>query len=336
MSAENIVHQVLAYYPAACRPQRIEALAQAGGFSGARFWRLETALGPLCLRQWPPDYPDPDQLTFIHQVLKHVRRRGFPLVPVPLATCEGSGQTFIHWHGRLWELTPWLSGTADYHDRPSRTKLAAALQVLAQFHLAASDFPAGQTTARPSAGIQSRCEVVELWKSGDMATLVAAIGAGSWPKLQGVAERIVERFEFASATLSTRLQHASKIAVPQQPCIRDVWDRHVLFEGDVVTGLIDFGAMKTDTVSTDIARLLGSLAADNPDDWQAGLDAYQQLRPLSAAEQQLIGTFDFSIVLLSGLNWLRWIYLEKREFPDEQAVFSRLTAILARLDHVKQ
>ncbi len=340
MNADKILHQVLAAYPAACRPRRIEPLGQAGGFSGARFWRLETPQGTLCLRRWPPEYPDTGQLRFIHQVLQHVRRRGFLLAPVPLATSGRSGQTFTRQGSLLWELTCWLPGKADYHQRPSRAKLFAAMQTLARFHLAASDFPAGKNLTGknltgPSPQIQSRCQMVEQWRSGDINRLLAKIDGGGWPELQPVAQRLVQQFEAGSGVLSTRLRGAGRIAVPLQPCIRDVWDRHLLFEGDRVTGLIDFGAMKIDTVSTDIARLLGSLAADNREDWQAGLDAYQQLRPLSPSEQELIGTFDFSIVLLAGLNWLRWIYLENREFPDKRAVFSRLTAILARLDSVK-
>ncbi|NIP84469.1 MAG: phosphotransferase [Planctomycetales bacterium] len=334
MSSEQVVHRVLAAYPAAGRPRRIQDLGSAGGFSGARFWRLETDLGPLCLRRWPPQHPDAARLAFIHQVLQHVHRQGFLVVPLPWVTSGTSDQTFVSQEGFLWELTCWLPGRADYHQRPSRQRLAAAMQALAGFHQAAADFLTAVPPRGPSPQILARMEMVARWRSGDLERLVASLGGGTWPELEPLAERIVARFQAAGGALSARLQAAAEVAVPQQPCIRDVWDRHVLFQDDVVTGLIDFGAMQIDTVSTDIARLLGSLAADNPGDWQAGLDAYQQLRPLAPEEQQLIGVFDSSIVLLAGLNWLRWIYLENRQFPDKQAVFSRITTILARLERV--
>ena len=45
--------------------------------------------------------------------------------------------------------------------------------------------------------------------------------------------------------------------VPFNLCIGDVWHDHILFEGDAVTGMIDFAAAKVDHVAADLARLLG-------------------------------------------------------------------------------
>ena len=62
-----------------------------------------------------------------------------------------------------------------------------------------------------------------------------------------------------------------------QPCIRDVWHDHILFLGDSVSGIVDYGAMAVDTVAGDIARLLGSLVGNHVADWEEGIDAYHQL-----------------------------------------------------------
>lgn len=61
-----------------------------------------------------------------------------------------------------------------------------------------------------------------------------------------------------------QLKPLADVSFRLQPCIRDIWHDHVLFDGDRVTGLIDFGAMQIDTPATDIARLVGSLQSYSP------------------------------------------------------------------------
>ncbi|MEK6239203.1 MAG: hypothetical protein N2C14_31175, partial [Planctomycetales bacterium] len=58
--------EVLNAYPTDCRPVRVEFLGNAGGFSGARFWKLFTPVGEFCLRQWPREFPDSQRLRFLH------------------------------------------------------------------------------------------------------------------------------------------------------------------------------------------------------------------------------------------------------------------------------
>jgi hypothetical protein len=52
---------------------------------------------------------------------------------------------------------------------------------------------------------------------------------------------------------------------------------------------------------------------------------------LGENELALVETFDRTAVLISGLQWLEWICLEQREFPDRQAVLARVSECLARL-----
>ena len=124
---------------------------------------------------------------------------------------------------------------------------------------------------------------------------------------------------------------ASSRQVPLQPCIRDIWHDHVLFQGEEVSGLIDFGALRIENVATDVARLLGSLVGNDKRGWQRGLDAYAEVRPLSSDELQLAEAFDLSGTLLGGINWVQWIYLEERQFEDRGAVLGRLGEHVARL-----
>ena len=96
---------------------------------------------------------------------------------------------------------------------------------------------------------------------------------------------------------------------------------------NLVTGIVDFGAMRVESVAADLARLLGSLAGDDPQAWQARPGRYQQVRSLSDDELRLVTVFDRTTVLLGGLQWLEWIYLEGREFSDHRAVMARIRRI---------
>jgi Ser/Thr protein kinase RdoA (MazF antagonist) len=119
------------------------------------------------------------------------------------------------------------------------------------------------------------------------------------------------------------------MTVPLQPCLRDVWHDHVLFQEDEVTGLIDPSAARTDTVAADISRLAGSLIADDRLAWGKAIDAYQSVRPLSREEAALVGILDRSGVLLSGMTWLERRYFECISFTER--ALERFQRIAARL-----
>ncbi len=104
----------------------------------------------------------------------------------------------------------------------------------------------------------------------------------------------------------------------------------MLFSGERVTGLVDFGAMQPDNVATDIARLLGSLVADDRSAWELGLAAYESVRPLSHDELQLVEVFDRTTVLMGGLQWLEWIYLEQKVLAERRIVEERLDQAIRR------
>ncbi len=114
-------------------------------------------------------------------------------------------------------------------------------------------------------------------------------------------------------------------------CIRDVWHDHILFEGDRVSGIIDFGTMRTEHVAGDVARLLGSLVGDDPRRREVGLAAYGQVRPLSQEELRLVTVFDASSVALSPLNWIEWIYVDGRRFEQPSTIEARFDELLSRL-----
>jgi len=353
--------EVLAQYPDEFRPEQVELLGSVGGFSGGMIWRVTTADRVLCLKRWPVQSPSEDGLRLIHAVLFHVARQGFDWLPVPCK--DRLGRTFIGHKDHLWELAPWLPGKADFrHDRrPER--LRAAMRALAEFHRAAATVPdeaSGRVRALHARGpvptsclpnalsvrvraehapygtgsspsVHERLQRVRHYAAGDLEELARCIVPDVWPGLCDRAWQAAARARVCLEPVGRLLERVSVLEVPLQPCIRDVWHDHVLFTGDRVTGLVDFGAMRVENVAGDVARLLGSLAGDDPSLWRVGLDAYCAIRPLSDAEQSLVVTFDRSGVLLAALNWVEWLYRERRQFPDAAAVAHRFDEVLRRL-----
>ncbi len=139
------------------------------------------------------------------------------------------------------------------------------------------------------------------------------------------------RFADLAPRLTESLRAASRLEVDLQPCIRDVWHDHILFTGEKVTGIVDFGSLRNDTVAGDLARLLPSLVAGDAEQRAFALEAYERLRPLSADEHQLLRVFEQVSPLLAGMNWLRWICVERRSFENPERILPRVDEILRQL-----
>ena len=257
----------LRYYPPDCQPTRIEPLGAAGGMSGAQFWRITAPRGTLVLRRWPTEHPTPERLRFIHAVLDHAAQRGITFLPVPIR--HDDGESFVQHAGHLWELAPWMPGTADYERSPSVEKLRAAMTALAQFHVAIADFDVApkrllaHTVEAPRPRSRAALTRLRELTHGGINELSRAITDTIWPELAPLARQFVAALPSAVPRAIAQLEPLANVPLPLQPCLRDIWHDHVLFTGDEVTGLIDFGAVDIDTPATDIARLLGSLVGDD-------------------------------------------------------------------------
>lgn len=332
MEIHSDIFRILAHYSDLPAVLAVERLGNAGGFSGACFWRVVTAAGDLCLRRWPQEHLSEERLKAIHNVLQAAEGEVSGLLPLPWRTSRGA--TYVETGATLWELTPWMPGQADFRQHPSTQRLSAAMAMLARFHRgAATACFAGRNTTDVSPGIRAR--LVRLRElEARLPQLQEALETKQWAELTPIGRRILSLFVAARPKVEDSLAFACSLKTPLQPCIRDIWHDHVLFTGDQVTGLVDFGAMNTDCVAADISRLLGSLIGDDPAGWQSGLDAYRQIRPLSRNETQLVSVFDASSVLMSGMNWLDWICLQGRHFPDRHRVLARVMENRIRLEQL--
>ena len=69
--------------------------------------------------------------------------------------------------------------------------------------------------------------------------------------------------------------------------------------------------------------------AETPEKGGSPETAWERLGELLLAR-----AFDHSTVLMAGLNWVDWIYRQRRTFENRQAIPGRLDDILARLNRL--
>ncbi len=310
---------------------RMESLGMRGGFSGAIVWRVSWSGKNLCLRRWPHAHPTVDGLRAIHGLLRHVGQSGYRLAPVPLPTL--SGETFFVNEDHLWELTPWMPGEASYHQQPSHEKLASAMTALADFHRASETCRIAGSGARvaPSPGLASRLEILRSLQQGELERLWKETRSAEASDLRELAFELLEGIARPLDVVTKQLEQIAAVPLRLQWCLRDVRHDHLLFTGDRVTGLIDFGAAAVDSVACDLARLVGSMVHDGAEHWRASLRAYDARRPLSTEERRAVAGFDAGGTLCSAANWVRWLFVDGRSFPQIHALTAQLVWLRDRL-----
>jgi Ser/Thr protein kinase RdoA (MazF antagonist) len=293
-------------------------LGNGGGFSGARIWRIFTDRGERCLKAWLPGGMTGERHREIVRLIHRARNSKLTFVP---ATSD-----CVVYVDRVWDLTDWMPGIADFHANPSPDRLRAACRALARLHLAWADF----------ASIPQACPAVARRLIAVRECLDAAVASS--PKfvppdpVAPWAERARTIVEQRIADIPRALEPWRSVPLPVQPCLCDVWHDHVLFTGDEVTGLIDFGSVKIDNVAVDLARLLGSMVGDDSAQFEAGLDAYAQIRPLTALERALVPVLDRTGIVLGLANWLRRLGQKGSEYDDRTAVADRLASLVRRVE----
>ncbi len=329
----EVAQRILAnHFPDLGRSLRIHSVGESG-FSGAAVFRVLSEAGSFCLKQWPKNHSE-QRLRELHQLLRHFGERGLAVVPIPLRSIHGHSVLLID--QRMWQLERWMPGTADFWQAPYDDRLRSAFMTLAQWHQQAATiayrgewFRMDVSASVPT--VIDRITGMSRHTNNVIGNIDASLMRETHQSWREYGRLITTTFRWRSPQLLHDLQQATTWRVNLQPVIRDVWHDHVLFTANEVTGLIDYGAARTDTIAADISRLLGSLVGDNIPQRQVAIAAYESIRPLTPTEHQLIPLLDQSNVLLSGLTWLHRRYVERVPIEQESRVLSRLQRIAQRL-----
>ena len=234
----------------------------------------------MVLRAWPPDGPGREHLERVHRLAlsdwPSWDSSRFPSAIEPVdrsrITRVVSGKSRLGWRARPTSAQP-----------ARACRLRASFAGLAAFHQRL----AGEQVEAVSPGLRKRYETVAQliagWvrhargggRSGTAASApsMPPPRAGGWRWL-GPSPRCC----------STRLTRRPRWSLRLQPCLRDARPEHFLFEGDRLSGLVDFGAMGVDCVAGDLARLIGEWLDGDPAARGEALAAYERIRPLEPAE----------------------------------------------------
>lgn len=290
---------VLAAYPKAIAAGPWEYLPESGGFSGARLWRSPAGWRLKATPSAAIGHPLPE----IHAWMRHASTLDF----VPRVATTSSGSTIIDTGAWRWDIVSWLPGEPLLRD-PTPARLAAAGRALALIHLA---WQSSQPRTGTCPAIERRILALERFVPGTSRR-----------------DLLVRRLSVQSlAQLAVWKNRTFRL----QPCLCDIWTDHVLFEGDRVAGLIDFGSAKIDHPAVDLARLLGDCLGGEPLRWQPLLDAYHTIRPLNPTDHALIATLEATGAVVALLTWIE----RERGRPLTPAEAARSAKVLARCERLE-
>ena len=326
------INEVLNQYTWSGSVVSIELLGANGGFSGAQIWRVHCQnpdcreVADLCVRRWPPGHPTRERLNWIHHVLLHVANNGLPVIAAPLS--DRTGATVVEQSGMFWEVSPWVPGTANYRESPQPEKLEQTMHALAKFHLLAAQLPGCQRQALPDSAIERTGQLQATMR--DLESIAAAISTIHWTEFQQRARAVLHAIRGRIPVAIADLSHVT-CPVRLLPCIRDIWHDHLLFDRDRLVGIVDFGALRIDTVAVDIARVLGSLVGSVHSDWQRAIGYYECVRSLDDVERNYVDALDRAAVILGPVNWIRWVCVERKTFERPELILRRLDDALQRL-----
>jgi homoserine kinase type II len=324
------VSKVLARYPIGIQTTHIASIADRG-FSGAFVLHVESAGHSFCLRAWPSDRCDPARLQFIHGLMRRARIEGLSFVPLVLKATNGTD--FVEFGQRLWEVLEWLPGRPDFQALPTSARLEAAASALARLHTTWEKESASAPGVCPA--LQRRLKAAAEWRhlrqSGWRPRWEEEIGL-----LREVAQRALSQVDRRIDEIPTTLQPWTDRRWPLHACHCDPWHDNLLFEGDRLSGLIDYGSVKIDHAAVDLARMLGSLVPDDPAGWRLGVQAYRAIRPFNENEVELALALDRTGAVIGAATWMRWLYEECRPFDDRERAAKRLLMLVERMEKMER
>ena len=207
------------------------------------------------------------QLPFYLALMRHLAEKG---VAVPAPHANAAGQILHTVAGKPAALVDKLAGASQL--KPQAVHCAAIGRALAQLHVAGADFPLQQPNLRGLQWIAQTVPVVQ-------------------PYLNPEQTQLIQSELSAQQTLAASSAYAS---LPRGAVHADLFRDNALFVGEQLSGIFDFYFAGTDTYAFDMAVCLNDWCIDlstGQDDAQrvaAFVQAYEAVRPLTAAERELL------------------------------------------------
>lgn len=292
-----------------------------GGLSDASVWRVERAGSAYAIRRWPAGI-GPGFMGWVADSLRQAAEEPYQFIAAPLGA-RGEHGLFRDSGGGHWEAARWKPGEPLASDS-SADAVAEAVRGLAGFHAGvrtAAPCPVRTRSAWQDRGL--RLKQCLAGPSVDLHPLVAE----RWPELTGLVKQLPASVALCAAQVA---QVSAGNLGPSQAIHGDPRPEHFLLNEGRLAGLIDFGAMRTDSVLVDVARLAGELALGDSERLNEVVSIYEAAAGLPI-DGKAVAALDASGAVLSAINWIRWLSDPAGPQRDASAVQSRLRAIAARL-----
>ncbi len=300
----------------------------AEGMSGARIHRCSNPGGTqFSLRRWPQGTAR-TRVHEVHRVVTHSRDQGCEIVPRLQASGASEDQelksvpTVVSVGSDHWELSQWMPGDP-LAVTATLDQIRRGAAAIASFHRSVRGL--GTTLQRPPAAL------LRISRAGELDRLLPQLldhptpRIGDSPELSAAIDRAIRLLRPNWSEVSRRISRSmSRYAsgnVQTQYVLRDVHRQHVLFDKQVVSGLIDFDAIRVDTPMTDLARWVGGfLDGSRPGVWDVAMAGYHENSPFSKerdipSQEGLARELCYATTWIGLANWVVWVVAEKRPFP---------------------
>lgn len=208
-----------------------------------------------------------EQLPFYLHLMKHLAGKG---IPVPDPAADAQGEILHTMQGKPAAVVNRLRGKSEL--APSADHCAQVGAMLARMHLAGQDYPRQQPNLRGLAWWNDTAPVV----------------------LPHLSPAQAELLQDELAHQNTIAASASYAQLPRGPIHADLFRDNVMFDQGQLSGFFDFYFAGCDSFAFDLAVCLNDwcidLATGVQDDARSAamVQAYAAVRPLTAAEQELL------------------------------------------------
>lgn len=314
----------------------------AEGLSSSQVWQVQLPNTALCLKAWPRTAIDTQRLTELHQFQSELSASLFFIAKIE-RTMEGA--TFLKTQEHLWELSSWLPGAPVRASRVTLELGQAAIRSVVRLHTTSQSW---KCQFGSSASVEQRIEMLQRYQLR-LSELKSSVERAD-EILRTLASQTLRHFHSSSSRVETELK---RLTAPTELfwVLRDLHNEHVLFEKGTVTGIIDFGAARMDEPLVDLVRLLGSFWPKDRNTRHELLLAYFRLMDevdirkntglllfgkQPQHQQALLERYkllDEASTLLSAMQWLQWLVVERQQFANETGLLvNRWQMLVDRLD----
>jgi homoserine kinase type II len=232
-----------------------------------------------------------DELPFYLHLMQHLASRGIP-VPDPVPDC--AGRLLHRLKGKPAVVVGKLSGRNEL--QPSIVHCRAVGATLARMHLAGRDYERQQANLR---GLPWWEETVPL----------------VWPHLGEEQRTLLSNEMEFQRRIAASPEYA---ALPRGPVHGDLFRDNVMFDGERLTGILDFYFAGCDTWLYDLGVCLNDWCVDldsgRPDPVReaAFIEAYEAVQPLPSQEPGLLPALQRAAALRFWLSRLRDLHLPRQ------------------------